>query len=193
MLHSSRRKYEKTLSDCIHSAAGAPVPLSDNISLGEISASDIQKVVKLNTRLKELKLPFYAVCGRGGQPSFRRVGDSCVDEKNIAYIPPKEIDKRLQRTYGFSLHAVTTDDLSTLRKKIEEKTVGGKNKQATTIQKKVVTTTARTERLRTKRTRKKEDCTSCKEPTKIAPKAADDIEKKLERLEKLLAASRKTA
>lgn len=190
MLHSSRRKYEKTLSDCIHSAANAAVPLSDGVALGEISATDIQKVVKLNTRLKELKLPFYAVCGRGGQPSFRRVGDSCVDEKNIAYISPKEIDKRLQRTYGFSLQAVTTVDLSTLRKKIEGKTEEETVKKITK-QKKETTNTARTERLQAKRTRtKKEDCKSCKEATDKAP--SDDIEKKLERLEKLLAASRKT-
>lgn len=192
MLHSSRRKYEKHLSDCIHSAAGAAVPLSDNITLGEISASDIQKVVKLNTRLKELKLPFYAVCGRGGQPSFRRVGDSCVDEKNIAYISPTIIDKRLQRQYGFSLHAVTAEDLSTLRKKIEEKTAEGK-KTTITQKKETGTAVARTERLRAKRTRtkKEDDCTSCKETDK--KKAPSDIDAKLEKLEKLLAASRKTA
>lgn len=201
MLHCSRRKQHRRLADCIHSTAGSVVPLSDDVSLGEVSSSDISNIIRLNKRLKDLQLPYYAVCGRNGNPSFRRVGDSCVDEKNIAYLSPADLSKRLQKHYGFSLDTLKHEDMATLRKKLEEKQEEQKAKKTKT-ERNSDEEKARPERLRRKRPAKTPDgCTDCESAEKERKEKKTDAEKEkeerlnrnMETLEQLMASSRKQA
>lgn len=153
MLSCSRSQLERglqnSIADCIstqnddpdtagHLPASEPAGLSDGIGLSDASGRDIERIISINKRMKDFKLNFYAVCGRGGQPSYRIIRPSCVEEANIGYLSPSEVSERLKKQIGLSLDTILTTPITKLRKLVSEskKEIAAKAKEQPTLRKK---------------------------------------------------------